>query len=84
MEAPQERRLPRGPATEIQRPPLKDTSDNLLTDTHDKIQLLTGTHVMRKNVQDIEAPSFLPWKTPGAPLNRSFYIFTVKDIRVLR
>ena len=31
---------------------MKDTSDNLLTDTahHDKIQLLMRTHVMRENV----------------------------------
>jgi len=39
-------------------PPLRDTSDNLLTDTHDKIQLLMRTHVMRENVHDLEAPHF--------------------------
>ncbi|KAN0074991.1 hypothetical protein V8E54_007602 [Elaphomyces granulatus] len=39
-------------------PPLRDTSNNLLTDTHDKIQLLMRTHVMRENVHDLEAPQF--------------------------
>ena len=37
-------------------PLLRDTSNNLLTDTHDKIQLLMRTHVMRENVHDLEAP----------------------------
>jgi hypothetical protein len=45
-------------ATEIQHPLLKDTSDNLLTYTHDKIRLLMRTHVMRENVQDLEPSQF--------------------------
>jgi hypothetical protein len=39
-------------------PPLRDTSNNHLTDTHDKIKLLMRTHVMRDNVQDQEVPQF--------------------------
>jgi hypothetical protein len=43
--------------------PLKDTSDNLLTDTHDKIRLLMRTH---ENVQDLEPVS--QHRRPWCPL----------------
>jgi hypothetical protein len=64
-------------ALEIQHPPLRNTSDSLLTDTNDKIQLLMRTHVMRENIQyarppltmeEVRRAIFKPGNTtPGRP-----------------